>query len=79
MLHLEKVNKTYPGAVPLHVLKDVSLDVARGGLVSIMGVSGSEKSSLLNILGILDSYDSGLYTLDGTPPDMITEFRTLNP
>lgn len=66
MIHLDKVNKTYPGAVPLHVLRDVSLDVARGELVSIMGASGSGKSTLLNILGILDNYDSGEYVLDGT-------------
>lgn len=66
MIHLDKINKTYPGAVPLHVLRDVSLDVARGELVSIMGASGSGKSTLLNILGILDNYDSGEYILDGT-------------
>ncbi|MCF0218406.1 MAG: ABC transporter ATP-binding protein [Muribaculaceae bacterium] len=65
MLSLTKVNKTYPGAVPLHVLKDVSLEVNAGELVSIMGASGSGKSTLLNILGILDQYDSGDYYLDG--------------
>lgn len=66
MLQLTDINKTYPGAVPLHVLRDVSLTVDRGELVSIMGASGSGKSTLLNILGILDSYDSGEYLLDGT-------------
>jgi len=65
MLHLEKINKTYHGASPLHVLRDVSLDVDRGELVSIMGASGSGKSTLLNILGILDTFDSGEYFLDG--------------
>ncbi len=66
MLKLTDVNKTYPGVVPLHVLKDVSLEVHTGELVSIMGASGSGKSTLLNILGILDNYDSGSYYLDGT-------------
>lgn len=66
IISLHDVNKTYPGAVPLHVLKDINLEIARGELVSIMGASGSGKSTLLNILGILDNYDSGTYTLDGT-------------
>lgn len=66
MLKLTNINKTYPGAVPLHVLKDINLEIRKGELVSIMGASGSGKSTLLNILGILDYYDSGEYVLDGT-------------
>ena len=65
MIRLAGVNKTYPGVVPLHVLRAVNLEIARGELVSIMGASGSGKSTLLNILGILDNYDSGEYWLDG--------------
>ena len=65
MIHLKNINKTYTGAVPLHVLKGINLDISRGELVSIMGASGSGKSTLLNILGILDSYDTGAYTLNG--------------
>ncbi len=67
IISLRDVNKTYPGVVPLHVLKDINLEIQRGELVSIMGASGSGKSTLLNILGILDSYDSGDYVLDGVP------------
>ncbi len=65
IIKLHDVNKTYPGAVPLHVLKGINLSIERGELVSIMGASGSGKSTLLNILGILDNYDSGDYFLDG--------------
>ncbi|MCI9607399.1 MAG: ABC transporter ATP-binding protein [Muribaculaceae bacterium] len=65
MIQLNDVNKTYPGAVPLHVLKGINLGIDKGELVSIMGASGSGKSTLLNILGILDNYDSGEYYLDG--------------
>ncbi|MCC8113444.1 MAG: ABC transporter ATP-binding protein [Bacteroidales bacterium] len=65
MIRLIDINKTYPGAVPLHVLKGVNLEIDRGELVSIMGASGSGKSTLLNILGILDNYDTGEYYLDG--------------
>lgn len=65
IIKLKDVNKTYPGVVPLHVLKGINLEIDRGELVSIMGASGSGKSTLLNILGILDNYDSGEYVLDG--------------
>lgn len=76
MIKLVNVNKTYPGAVPLHVLKDINLEIARGELVSIMGASGSGKSTLLNILGILDSYDTGEYYLDGTLVKNLSENRS---
>lgn len=75
MIHLSDINKTYPGAVPLHVLKGINLDIDKGELVSIMGASGSGKSTLLNILGILDSYDSGEYILDGTLIKDLSENR----
>ncbi|MDE6390903.1 MAG: ATP-binding cassette domain-containing protein, partial [Duncaniella sp.] len=65
MIDLRNINKSYPGAVPLHVLKDINLTIDKGELVSIMGASGSGKSTLLNILGILDNYDTGEYYLDG--------------
>lgn len=66
MISLKDVNKTYFGAVPLHVLNGINLDIKTGELVSIMGASGSGKSTLLNILGILDNYDTGEYILNGT-------------
>ncbi|MDE6382745.1 MAG: ABC transporter ATP-binding protein [Paramuribaculum sp.] len=75
MIELKDINKTYPGAVPLHVLKDINLSIERGELVSIMGASGSGKSTLLNILGILDTYDSGSYHLDGTLIKNLSENR----
>ncbi|MBQ8773724.1 MAG: ABC transporter ATP-binding protein [Muribaculaceae bacterium] len=73
MIHLKNINKTYPGVVPLHVLKGINLDIEKGELVSIMGASGSGKSTLLNILGILDSYDSGEYILGGVAIRNLTE------
>ena len=75
IITLHNVNKTYPGVVPLHVLKDINLEIARGELVSIMGASGSGKSTLLNILGILDNYDSGEYRLDGVEIRNLSENR----
>ena len=75
VISLKNINKTYPGAVPLHVLKGINLEIERGELVSIMGASGSGKSTLLNILGILDTYDTGEYILDGTLIRNLSENR----
>jgi len=66
MIKLNNLNKSYQvGKRPLHVLKGINLEIEEGELVSIMGSSGSGKSTMLNVLGILDSYDSGEYYLDG--------------
>lgn len=75
MITLKDINKTYQGAVPLHVLRDVNLHIDRGELVSIMGASGSGKSTLLNILGILDNYDTGEYWLNGVLIRNLSENR----
>ena len=50
----------------LHVLKGINLHIGAGEMVSIMGASGSGKSTMLNILGILDDYDTGSYSLNNT-------------
>ena len=75
MIKLTDINKTYPGAVPLHVLKGINLHIEKGELVSIMGASGSGKSTLLNILGILDNYDTGEDYLDGKLIKNLSENR----
>lgn len=75
IIELKDVNKTYPGVVPLHVLKGINLNIDKGELVAIMGASGSGKSTLLNILGILDSYDTGEYVLDGVAIRNLSENR----
>ena len=67
MIYLNKIVKSYEvGGHALQVLKQVDLTIEKGELVSIMGSSGSGKSTMLNILGILDSYDSGDFTLNDT-------------
>lgn len=75
MLKLQKVNKTYFGASPLHVLKGVDLEVKEGEMISIMGASGSGKSTLLNIIGLLDNYDSGEYYLDNLLINNLSESK----
>lgn len=48
---------------PLHILRDINLDVQAGEYVSIVGRSGTGKTTLLNILGMLDKGNSGEYHL----------------
>ena len=67
MIQLTGIQKAYHvGARALPVLRDVSLRVGEGEFVAVMGASGSGKSTMLNVLGILDDYDEGEYLLDGT-------------
>lgn len=65
MIRLEGINKSYHiGQNQVHALQDINVQIEQGEFVAIQGSSGSGKSSLLNVLGILDSYDSGTYYLE---------------
>lgn len=69
MLEVDRVSKSYPAAGgPLPVLAEVSLSLAPGGRLAIMGPSGSGKSTLLAILGGLEPPSSGTVRLDGVDP-----------
>jgi putative ABC transport system ATP-binding protein len=60
------VDKIYRStATPVHALKGVSLEVARGEMVAVMGPSGCGKTTLLNCLSGLDSIDGGEVVIDG--------------
>ncbi len=65
VLLLDKVVKEYDGDPPLRVLHDITLTVARGELVAVVGPSGSGKSTLLSLIGTLDRPTSGRIQLEG--------------
>lgn len=66
LLRLENVSKTYaPSPAGVVVLNGISLHVARGASLAIVGPSGSGKSTLLQIIGTLDRATSGEVLLDG--------------
>jgi putative ABC transport system ATP-binding protein len=69
--HIERVFQV--GDEEVHALRDVSMTAAGGEYIAIMGPSGSGKSSLLNILGLLDRPDSGSYELDGVKVSELDE------
>ncbi|MGC9573570.1 MAG: ABC transporter ATP-binding protein [Desulfobacterota bacterium U4-17] len=73
LIRLVSVCKNYRmGEVEVQVLRDVSLEVARGEFAAIMGASGSGKTTLMNILGCLDRPTSGRYWLDGEEVSSMT-------
>jgi len=66
MIELENITKVYPmGKVNVAALNDVSLSIAAGDMLAIVGASGSGKSTLMNIIGFLDKPTIGRYTFDG--------------
>ena len=74
MLKVRGLSKTYAsGAATLTILDGVSMELARGEAVCVLGPSGSGKSTLLFILGALEPPTSGQVTLAGQDPFSLSE------
>lgn len=66
VIELKDINKYYKNkSLNLHALKSINVDIKQGDFLMIMGKSGSGKTTLMNILGFLDSFDSGQYIFNG--------------
>jgi putative ABC transport system ATP-binding protein len=72
VVQIKDIHKIYEsGEVPVHAVRGVTLDIARGEFVALMGASGSGKSTLMNVLGCLDRPTKGVYLLDGIAIDKL--------
>jgi len=67
MLKMHNVGKVYrTDLIETHALRNFSLEVAAGEFVAVTGPSGSGKTTFLNVAGLLETYESGQYLLDGS-------------
>ncbi len=76
MIRLQGIKRIFQvGDEEVYALDDINFEAGSGEYISIMGPSGSGKSSLLNILGLLDRPDQGRYLLDGQEVSDLDENR----
>jgi len=80
MINASEITKSYGN---LQVLKGISLEIAAGEVVSVVGASGAGKTTLLQILGTLSKQDAGHITMNGIRTDQLTggklaRFRNLH-
>ncbi len=74
MLQMKSIKKIFRSSlVETHALRDFSLNVAAGEFVAVTGPSGSGKTTFLNIAGLLESFESGTYMLDGQDVSVLND------
>ncbi|MBF9014411.1 MULTISPECIES: ABC transporter ATP-binding protein [unclassified Oceanispirochaeta] len=66
MIKLNNISRTYPmGSVEVHALKGVNLHVLQGDFVAVVGPSGAGKTTIMNIIGLIDDPSSGELCIGG--------------
>lgn len=76
MIRLKNICKSYEiSQNKVFALKNINLDIAEGEFVSVIGHSGSGKSTLLNILGFLDTVDSGSFYFGGRNVSFLSQSK----
>jgi putative ABC transport system ATP-binding protein len=65
VISISNISKVYEGPPPVRALDGVSLEIKEGDFVSIVGQSGSGKSTFLNMIGLLDSITDGSIEIEG--------------
>ena len=74
MLKMQNVGKVYrTDLIETHALRDFSLEVAAGEFVAVTGPSGSGKTTFLNVAGLLETFDTGQYLLDGSDVSRLSD------
>ena len=74
MIVLNDVSRSYAmGGTAVHALTGVNLEISRGEFVAIMGQSGSGKTTMMNIIGLLDRPSSGQYVFAGHDVSQLSE------
>jgi putative ABC transport system ATP-binding protein len=74
MLEMRNISKIYrTDLIETHALRDFSLQVRSGEFVAVTGPSGSGKTTFLNVAGLLESFDTGVYSLDGSDVSRLSD------
>ena len=78
LLRTERLTRILPGEVPVRLVEDIDLEIQPGEFVAITGPSGSGKSSLLYLLGLLDQPTDGSIWLEGREVSRLSENQLAN-
>ena len=73
VISINNISKVYEGPPPVRALDGVSLEIKEGDFVSIVGQSGSGKSTFLNMIGLLDSITDGSIEIEGSDVSKLSD------